>query len=96
MSRLVTWWRRVFGEPAPLEFSAMKEEERAVEIPPDRQAVIDALAARQHDQANEITVETGRAYITDRKRQRAEAAAVHDRYNERVRESWRPLQPDGG
>ena len=64
MSRLTRWWRRVFGEPAPLEYSAQAQHAETARIPPERQAAIDELTRRQHEQANEITAETGHAYIT--------------------------------
>ena len=73
MSKLTTWWRRVFGEPAPLEHASM--DRQAVELSPDRQAMIDALSRRQHDQANKITAATGQAYITRRRQE--DGAAIH-------------------
>lgn len=82
MSRLTDWWRRVFGEPAPLEHSSMSHEAQAAQIPPDRQAVIDDLTRRQHDQANEITAETGHRYITKR-RSEADGEAIR-----RERQFW--------
>jgi hypothetical protein len=55
------------------------ETERA-ELAPDRQAVIDDLTRRQHEQANEITAETGQAYVTSRTQAEADGIALrHER-----------------
>ena len=83
MSRLAAWWRRVFGEPPPLEHSSMRESQRSVELPPERQAIIDDLTRRQHAQANEITAETGQAYITRATRARQDGEAIR-----RERQTW--------
>lgn len=78
MNRLAQWWRRVFREPAPMEHSSMTPEERAVDVPPERMAVIEELKARQHRQATEIQAETGRQFVASRRaEQAAAAAAIH-------------------
>jgi hypothetical protein len=86
MSRLARWWRRVFGEPAPLEYSAQVKHAHAAELSPERQAVIDDLTRRQHAQANTITAETGKAYVTrQRVKRMADQVAVYQR-NVRAKE----------
>lgn len=54
----------------------MADTAQFAQIPPERQAVIDELTARQHRQANEITAETGQRYITSRRDRMAEADGV--------------------
>lgn len=77
MSRLSEWWHRVFGEPTPLEHGSLSTEAERAQLPPDRQAIIDDLTRRQHEQANEITAETGQRYITSRRpHEQAEADGV--------------------
>lgn len=85
MSRLSEWWHRVFGEPTPLEHGSLSTEIENAKIAPDRQAIIDDLARRQHAQAEEITVETGHRYITSRRDAQAVADGVSLR---REREFW--------
>jgi hypothetical protein len=73
---LSVWWHKVFGEPPPLEHGALSGEVERAELAPDRQALIDELTRRQHDQANEITAETGQAYVTSRRDAQAEADGI--------------------
>lgn len=82
MHRLAAWWRRVFHEPAPLEYSAPADL-RDTELSADRQAIIDTLSERQHQQANTITAETGKEYIVRLNALRAQVVAqTHGREQE--------------